>query len=238
VCVLTAEERAEILVGAVRSVIPDAVHGLFDFSGRDLPRVPEAARPAMSGLVGWSVLVFAVPITDDGLWVWHHHGEYRSLLANYVLLRAKDAAVRAGAEVGMQVISLTELTDNGISMVETGELAGLGTRGWNNLLLHPRYGSWLQIEAIATPEALAEREPAPVLDSVCIKCMNCINDCPADALAVDAFSAGACARLVAAPWNPRSRAVALTSNSYIECRECISTCPIGEQPEGIMAWQR
>lgn len=236
---MTASERHAYITDAIRSVIPNAVHGVFTLNEAHLDRAPSQARGVLADIVGWSIIAYGVPITDDGLWVWHQHGEYRSLLANYVLARAREAVHRAAGAVGDRIVSLTELTDNAVSMVEVGELAGIGTRGWNNLLLHPTYGSWMQLEAIATP---GEASPDGVVSfpvDVCTKCMNCIADCPADALRhVGDFNAPACAKLVAAPWNPRSRAVALTSRSYIECRECIVSCPIGEQPEGILEWQR
>ncbi|MFV2103633.1 hypothetical protein [Micromonospora sp. LOL_024] len=231
------EQRRQRLVTALEGVIPDAVHGVFRLNDHHLNRVPTAAHAAMSTVAGWWVLAYAVPVTDEGLWVWHHHGEYRSLMANYVLARAREAMQASAAAGGEELVSLTRLTSEGVSMVEVGELAGLGNRGWNNLLLHPRYGSWLQIEALATPEPLGAETPA-VPEDVCVKCMNCINDCPAGALSVDDFDAVPCAQLVAAPWNPRSRAIALTAQTYIECRECINSCPIGEQPEGILAWRR
>ncbi|MFJ9692458.1 4Fe-4S binding protein [Kitasatospora sp. NPDC101183] len=216
--------------------IPDAVHGSFVFTEEHLALVPEGTTETLRPYLGWSVFCYAVPITDEGLWVWHHHGEYRSLLANYVLLRAATAIRRELDRAGIATEDLPELTAQGVSMVEVGEYAGIGNRGWNNLLLHPDHGSWLQIHALLVDAPLAE---SPLLLSdVCVKCGNCLRSCPVDALEEDAFHRSRCQQVVAAPWDPRSRAEALTDKTYIECRMCIDDCPIGNPVERLLAWKR
>jgi ferredoxin len=234
---VSVRERHGRVVEAILEVIPDVVYGAFTLTHRDVERVPEDARNVMAELVGWTVFVYALPITDDGLSVWHNHGRERSLLANYVLSRARDAARRALAGQGRLVV-LSEFVGNGVSMVEIGELAGIGSRGWNNLLLHPVHGGWLQIDAFAIPSEGESIPDPPRSARICIECGNCIVGCPAHAISNADFLPASCANLVASPWNSRSRAVALTSRSYIECRECVASCPIGEQPEGILAWRR
>ena len=80
-------ELLSVLTAAVQTVIPNAVVGSFRLTREVVARVPATVQPRVSPYIGWSVFCYAVPITDEGLWVWHHHGDYRSLLANYVLLR-------------------------------------------------------------------------------------------------------------------------------------------------------
>jgi ferredoxin len=233
---VTAERsREDLAVAAVRSVIPDAVVGWFNLTAAQVGEAPDGARPALEPLVGSGVLVFAVPITDEGLWVWHHHGDVRSLLANYVLDRATAAVEQAFRP--SKVISVSKVTGQCASMAELGELAGLGSRGWNNLLLHPEHGSWLQIEALAVQGAPFVAAPPSATD-VCIRCGLCVEACPVDAVEPGDFHAPRCARVVASPWKVTSKAVALTENTYLECRECISSCPIGRSPEQLFAWRQ
>jgi epoxyqueuosine reductase len=247
----TPEGRLEAILEALRDVVPDAVFGSFRLSDHHLARMEPDAAELLAPYVDWSIFVFAVPITDDGLWVWHHHGRHRSLMANYVLAKATRAIQRrleADGELAVDLPALThdevgveaDLTlqprERRVSMTELGELAGLGTRGWNNVLLHPEYGSWLQIHAMLVEEPLPF--DAPLDYDVCTQCMQCIDACPVDALSPGAFDPDPCRAVVAAPWESRSAAEALTSESYIECRECITSCPIGLRAERIFEWRR
>jgi NAD-dependent dihydropyrimidine dehydrogenase PreA subunit len=233
------QARRSSLVAAIEDVIPNAVHGVFKLTETHARLAPAAASASVKELVGWHLLVYAIPITEDGLWIWHHHNGHRSLMANYILSQAAAKAQADAAGRGEAVVKVSQHTNNQVSMVELGELAGIGARGWNNLLLHPRYGSWLQIEALASREQLEPEDGPSVPLDPCLKCMNCIFDCPVGALNVwNDFRIGACSRVVASPWHPKSKAVALTSSSYLECRECISACPVGERPEGIFEWRR
>jgi len=229
------EELYESILARLRSVIPDVVAGTFVLGEEALARVPLESRALLAPHRESSVVVYAVPITDEGLWVWHRHGTYRSLLANYVLLRAQEHVAQT-LPPGLTLIDLGALTNQRFSMTEAGVLAGLGTRGWNNLLLHPEYGSWLQIHAFALN---CRFTASPQLaDEVCIHCNRCVEACPVRAVEPDSFHAPRCSTVVASPWLARSRAVALTANSYIECRECIDACPIGTRPEGLLSWKR
>lgn len=223
------------IAAALRVVIPNVVIGTFVFGDDILQRIPAASRSLLEPYLGTSAVVYAVPITDEGLWVWHRHGSYRSLLANYVLLRAQEH-VASILPAHVELVDLPALTNQRFSMTEAGVLAGLGTRGWNNLLLHPEYGSWLQIHAFVVNLAFAPS--AALTESVCIHCNLCIESCPVRAIEADSFHPARCSSVVASPWLAKSRAVALTSTSYVECRECIDACPIGTRPEGLFAWKR
>jgi ferredoxin len=230
-----ADGLFESIVASLHRVIPDVIVGTFVLGEDTLARVPLESRTLLMAYRDSSVIVYAVPITDEGLWVWHRHGTYRSLLANYVLLRAQEHVAET-LPPGLTLVDLPALTNQRFSMTEAGVLAGLGTRGWNNLLLHPEYGSWVQIHAFA----LNRRLPASpqLADDVCIHCNRCVEACPVRALEPDSFHPARCSSVVASPWLARSRALALTANSYIECRECINACPVGTLPEGLLSWKR
>jgi epoxyqueuosine reductase QueG len=221
----------------LRNSIPDVVSGVFWLTSEILAKAPETPRECLSGYVGWAVLVFAIPIRDEVLWVWHKQDGNRTLFANGILAQTADRVQAFLTAENVASVDVPRTFARRISLTVLGELAGLGTRGINNLLLHPRHGSWLQLHALLVEEELPQ--DAPLHESVCISCLRCVAACPADALAVEmGFFAARCARLVASPWDSKSKAIALTANSYIECAECIASCPIGEQPERIFQWRR
>ncbi len=220
----------------VKNVIPDAVIGILTLAPEVIESAPPHVMELLDHYTNWSVLVYALPIKDQTLWVWHKHGEHRSLFANYILGVASTAIREALSDRGIASVDIPQAFDGRVSLIELGERAGLGTRGINDLLLHPEHGSWLQLHALLIDHDLANSKSFDY--QVCIKCMKCVKACPAHALEADEFHAGRCARLVASFWNPRSRAVALTESSYIECAECILSCPIGEIPAGIFEWKR
>jgi ferredoxin len=224
------------LLDCLSNICPDFITGAFELTGEILSEVPAAIRNELAEFKGWSVFVFALPIKDEAFWIWHKAGDTRLLFANYFLLKASLATQEMLKDSGVGSIDVASAFGEKISMTELGERAGLGTRGLNNLLLHPVYGSWLQIHALLINQKLQVTERLDY--SVCTKCNKCISACPAKALEPERFHRNRCSMLVASPWLPRSRALALTENSYIECAECITSCPIGQEPERLFAWQR
>jgi epoxyqueuosine reductase QueG len=219
----------------IRCIFPNILCGCFPINRDVLEGIPAGQVSVMSRYEGWSIFAFAIPITDDGLWVWHKHGDRRYLMANYVLHTAATSMIQHFAAENVEAIELTEVTGQSLSMVEIGERARIGRRGWNNLLLHPEWGSWLQIHALLVDYVVG---PTSDMNSVCIQCGKCIDACPVSAITPTSFAPRRCSVVVAAPWIPKSRAKSLSSSTYIECRECISSCPIGKSPEALNSWQR
>jgi epoxyqueuosine reductase len=66
-----------------------------------------------------------------------------------------------------------------VSHRSIGEAAGLGWRGRNNLLVHPRFGSQIRLVTVLTDMPLAT--PERVADQ-CGKCFKCVRACPAGAI--------------------------------------------------------
>lgn len=231
---LTADNGA--ILHCLSKIDPNFVTGLFELTPEVISAAPDNAKDELETFKGWSMLVFALPIKDQALWIWHKAGQTRFLFANYILMRGSQAIQEMLTAAGINSVDVPSAFGERISMTALGERAGLGTRGLNNLLLHPEYGSWLQIHAILIGQKLAYNDPLPF--SVCTECNNCISACPAKALEPDHFYNNRCSLLVASPWLSRSKAIALTQDSYIECAECITSCPIGQQPEGLFTWRR
>jgi epoxyqueuosine reductase QueG len=63
---------------------------------------------------------------------------------------------------------------------EAAVRAGLGAIGKNNLVLNPRYGSWVAYQSIITNAPLEADQPC--VDDVCGKCGKCLKACPTAAL--------------------------------------------------------
>jgi epoxyqueuosine reductase len=58
--------------------------------------------------------------------------------------------------------------------------AGLGSIGKNNLVLNPRFGTWVAYQSIVTDAELCPDEPSP--EDVCGDCNACLTACPTGAL--------------------------------------------------------
>jgi len=224
------------ILDSLSKINPYFVTGVFALTREVISASPDKAKDDLESFEGWSMFVFALPINDQALWIWHKAENTRLLFANYVLMRASQSIQEMLGAADVDSVDVPSRFGERLSMTVLGERAGLGTRGLNNLLLHPEYGSWLQIHAILINQKLAYNEPLAF--SVCTECNNCISACPAKALEPDHFYSNRCSVLVASPWLSRSKAIALTQDSYIECAECITSCPIGQEPEGLFAWQR
>ncbi|MGJ3263376.1 MAG: 4Fe-4S double cluster binding domain-containing protein [Salinarimonas sp.] len=196
---------------------------------------PETARRVLDPFAGGSIIVFALPISEIALWTWYSSGNRRYVFANHMLERAADALSRALASAGARNLDLAREAAGHVSLVSLGEWAGLGRRGINNLLLHPEFGSWIQLHAVITDARIAH-DGAPVTDP-CISCLSCVSACPAEAITTEDFFADACVRYVASFWMPRSRARALSQNAYVECNACIASCPIGRLPSGLDGYE-
>lgn len=207
--------RERAYSNAARSVVPNLIDGVA-------PLDTHATR---------SAYVFAVPIDDEGLSVWHRFGERRYLLANLVIAAVLERLRTEAQSRGETVLQRVSGEPGAPSLVSLGALAGLGSRGKNNVLVNSRLGPWMQLGAV---------EVAPALDpssedarDLCGDCRACIEACPAGALDLPVFNPRACAFLVASPHNLRSRARALTDRTYIECDACLRACPWGTPPERV-----
>jgi epoxyqueuosine reductase len=67
--------------------------------------------------------------------------------------------------------------------------AGLGFKGKNNLLVHPKYGAGVRLSSVFTDMPLKTDEPIP---SDCGECLACMIACPADAIGEGGFNFEKC----------------------------------------------
>ena len=221
---------------ALQQLIPNIVVGSFQLTELILNQIPHDQQDKLKIYENKWIVVFAVPVTDEGLWVWHSMDGTCSLFANLLLEQAAQNSINVLREMKIFAISVSDIVGQNISMVELGVFAGLGQKGRHNLLVHAKHGAWLQLNAIIVSSAVFfNREH---FDKICIECDYCIDACPVNALALDSFEAYKCSMVVASPTKRKSKAKALTFHCYIECNECISACPIGKPPEEIYEWRQ
>jgi len=225
-------ERVRVILDEVD---PRLLFGTAPVSAGLCADAPEEARRVLAAFAGGSIVVFALPIGEIALRTWYSSGNRRYVFANHILERASDALSRALSSAGARNLDVARDAAGHVSLVSLGERAGLGRRGVNNLLLHPEFGSWIQLHALITDAQVAQ-DLAPMSDP-CISCLSCVSACPAEAITTEDFFADECVRYVASFWMPRSRARAVSQNAYIECNACISSCPIGRLPFGLDGYE-
>jgi epoxyqueuosine reductase QueG len=100
-------------------------------------------------------------------------------------------------------------------------LAGLGTFGINNTLLTRKFGPRVRFVSVFT---CAEIPADPLLpESLCTRCMQCVNVCPVKALDGADYPEGLTDKAACA-----TRSEALFKRSVSPCGLCIKVCPVGE----------
>ena len=134
------------------------------------------------------------------------------------------------------------------------QLAGFGGYGKNSLIIHPRYGPWLRLQAVLTDAELETDEPYQ--GDPCGDCDECVKSCPVGALTPYVVDPDKC---LAGPhdgeWvgllsgrvgygSIREGAPGLdevfdvhsprfTANTRLICMTCQKACPIGREERGL-----
>lgn len=105
------------------------------------------------------------------------------------------------------------------SHVWAAKYAGLGTIGWNHILLTPQYGPRIRLVSVLSG---VELEPDEVIsDDFCSRCMLCKKTCPVGAISGNERYAHL-DRLACA-----TNGVTLRQACRNPCSRCIKVCPIG-----------
>lgn len=99
--------------------------------------------------------------------------------------------------------------------------AGLGTFGVNNMVLTPEYGPRVRFASVFTTAALPP--PGVMTESLCTKCMKCVEICPVNALDCEDYPGGLTDKKTCA-----SRAEQLYQRHISPCGFCIKVCPVGK----------
>jgi len=196
-----------------------AVDLVLDYHGVDAWGVCRVDRPGAGPLA----LVCALAVRDEAEWLFVRRGGRSRLVADLLLCECLRDVARGLQARGFRAVTMSSQAAGAPSLVRLGELAGLGRRGRNGLLLHPEWGGWMQLGALFTDAPLppAVGPPAPV----CEACDRCLKACPAGAIGAAGVDAGRCAAHVAGPGARRP-----SPGSYVECNVCLAVCPVGRRP--------
>lgn len=163
-------------------------------------------------------------IVDHPTRTYQYHYRQVNLLLDHIGLRIASYIQELGFSVfpvpSSQVVSWDNLTGH-ISHRAVGQLAGLGWRGKNNLLVNPRYGSRVRYATVLTDMPLPFDRP---IQDDCGSCRRCVVACPGGAIGEDrsAFDLEKCKEAI-----DRVRKTA-NIGSHI-CGICVKACkgPIG-----------
>lgn len=197
------------------------------------PDMPEAFYPRSIWPECVSVLVIGLPVhlpaleTTPSIW---YHEEYRTVnaLLDQYTYRLAEFLNRHGypsvsvPRDGYGHVSVLE--DNPVAFFShrhAAYFAGLGNFGINNMLLTPQYGPRVRFGSVLTAAPLP---PDPLIEKMlCTRCMQCVNECPVQALNEEDYPEGLTEKATCAKYSQR-----LARDYRAPCGVCIKVCPVGD----------
>ncbi len=196
-------------------------------------RIGEGHRPTDIMPDARSVIVIGIPVqrtivdTAPSIYYNHLYGVVNAMLDQVSERLALELNIRGHRAIyvprdGYHGISgLRDLPEAFFSHRHAAYLAGMGTFGWNNVLLTERYGPRIRFASIITS---AELPCGEVMEKeLCLRCGKCTRACPAQAVGskdypLDITRKQACV--------DQSAELAVVGKS--PCGRCIAVCPVGE----------
>ncbi len=179
-----------------------------------------------------SVIVLGVPVqrtildTAPSIYYNHLYG-----VVNNLLDQAAERVALELCHLGFRSVyvprdgyhgraGLHQRQDSFFSHRHAAYLAGMGTFGWNNMLLTEAYGPRIRLVSVITEADLPKGEPMG--KDLCIGCGRCTRQCPASAVAGRSYPEGvtdkpACVGYVDV----------LAPQGISPCGRCIAVCPVG-----------
>lgn len=224
---MTPEDRLHEMRLAARRVGIDILSSAKIRDG-ERERFHTSIRGAASSLdyalvLGWR-LSERVLATIEGApnWTYYHHYRTVNTALDQAALALAAECQRLGARAmpvpASQIMEWDTLRAH-LSHRELAALAGLGWRGRNNLLVHPRFGSQVRYATVLTDLPLPERGDSLDESAGCGRCRACLAVCPAGAIKEDPaeFNLDRCAAQI------RRFAESEKLNTLI-CGICVRAC--------------
>jgi len=197
------------------------------------PDMPEAFYPRSIWPEAQSVIVIGLPVhlpaleTSPSVWYREEYRTINSLLDQYTYRLAEYLNGQGYPSVSVPrdgYGDVSVLVDNPVAFFShrhAAYLAGLGNFGVNNMLLTPQYGPRVRFGSVLTAASL----PAdPVQEGMlCTRCMQCVTQCPVQALDEDDYPDGLTDKATCAGYSQM-----LQTQYRSPCGTCIKVCPVGE----------
>jgi epoxyqueuosine reductase QueG len=204
------------------------------FSAEELGELGQAFGPVQSVVVLTQHIVDPIQLVR-----FHYRGPYREsrIATSYADAMLRDACWRVvqvlraagcAAAIPRNLRYGAGEPRHGLSYKKAGVLAGLGTFGRNQLLIHPEWGPWMMLRTVVTEAALPCDRPLAL--SPCEGCRLCLDACPRGALSERGFDRARCEVGVGERQTPEWRALRLSPLGQINCEECMRACPVGVAP--------
>ncbi len=196
------------------------------------PDMPEAFYPRSIWPEAQSVLVIGLPVhlpaleTSPSIWYREEYRTINTLLDQYTYRLAEFLNGEGYPSVSVPRDGyghVSVLVKNPVAFFShrhAAYLAGLGNFGVNNMLLTPQYGPRVRFGSVLTAASL----PAdPVMEGMlCTRCMQCVAQCPVQALDGDDYPEGLTDKATCAGYSQT-----LDTQYRSPCGVCIKVCPVG-----------
>lgn len=225
------EKLREIARGMGIADVGVADANLWETDGLVSETVREGSRPRDILPDAESVVCIAIPlqktIVDTTPSIYYNH--LYTLTNTYLDLAIERLVLELGI-LGYHAVYVPRDGYHGMKGLEKGQnsffshrhaayLAGMGTIGYNNMLITEKYGPRVRITSLITSAKLPSGKPMD--KQLCIGCRRCTKMCPVSAVPADNYPV-----LV-----KKDRCVEyhakLNEEGIMPCGKCIAVCPVG-----------
>ena len=179
-----------------------------------------------------SVIVIGVPVqrtivdTAPSIYYNHLYGVVNALLDQVSERIALELNIRGHRAIYVPrdgyhgIAGLRDIPKSFFSHRHAAYLAGMGTFGWNNMVLTERYGPRIRFSSVITSAELPSSEPLG--RELCVRCGRCTRECPASAVADGDYPDHITLKTLCV-----DKSAELAQVGRSPCGRCIAVCPVG-----------
>ena len=194
--------------------------------GSTVNRMSEKIRDKVPG--AQCVIVFGVRSADDADEITTRRGGNNWTYPGYFpLTHMRRDMLQMLREEGYKASPLPGL----VPLKRVAVLAGLGAYGKNSMILSPKHGLWLRLEAVVTDAEMPIDKPFS--RDLCRGCTRCMRACPTKAIKPYVLDADRCLVDVSLRMSPPPKLekirgkheLQLTPRTHVMCTVCQKACP-------------